>query len=182
MLRREVKTLTGSTGAIFSDREVYRYLLWRVWDDALPTALLLMMNPSTANEVENDPTVERQIKRVMMWPKIGFHFAVGGLEVANAFAFREPDSDKLGPLHAAGFDLVGEHNDAIILGAARRASVVVCGWGKPGTLGGHGQAVLQLPRDNGIGPYALKLNKGRTPKHPLYVGYKAIPFEIGNSG
>ncbi|KQV81056.1 hypothetical protein ASD15_14350 [Massilia sp. Root351] len=181
-MRREVKTLTGSTGAIFSDCEVYRYLLGRVWDDALPTALLLMMNPSTANEVENDPTVERRFKRVMMWPKIGFNFAVGGLEVANAFAFREPDSDELGPLHAAGFDLVGENVDAVILGAARRASVVVCGWSESGTLGGRGQAVLQLLRDIGIKPHPLKLNKDRTPKHPLYVGYKTMPFEIGNEG
>ncbi len=31
-----------------------------------------MMNPSTANEVDNDPTVERQIRRVMMWPLDGF--------------------------------------------------------------------------------------------------------------
>lgn len=180
MIRREVKTLTGSSGAIFSDCEVYRYLLWRVWNDTLPTALLLMMNPSTADEVENDATVERQIQRVMMWPKIGFNFAVGGLEVANAFAYRETDSDKLAPLHASGFDLVGESNDAMIIEAARRASVVICGWGKPGALGGRDKAVLQLLRDNGIKPYALKLNQDGTPKHPLYVAYETMPFEILN--
>lgn len=180
MIRRELKTLTGSTGAIFSDCEVYRYLLWRVWDETLPTALLLMMNPSTANETDNDPTVERQIKRVMMWPEIGFDFAVGGLEVANAFAFRETDSDKLAPLHASGFDLVGDSNDAMILEAARRAAVVVCGWGEPGALGGRDKAVLQLLRDNGIKPYALKFNKDGTLRHPLYVAYKTVPIEIAN--
>ena len=97
-------------------------------------------------------TVDRQIQRVMMWPTIGFDFTVGGLEVANAFAYRETESDKLAPLHTAGFDLVGEHNDKIIVDAARRASVVVCGWGKPGALGGRDKAVLKLLRDNDIKP------------------------------
>ena len=137
-----------------------------------------MMNPSTANEVDNDPTVERQIKRVRMWPKIGFNFVVGGLEVANAFAYRETDSDKLAPLHASGFDLVGKHNDAMIIEAARRASVVVCGWGKPGSLGGRDKAVLQLLNDNGVKPFALKLNQDGTPTHPLFVAYKTVPIEL----
>jgi hypothetical protein len=137
-----------------------------------------MMNPSTANEVENDPTVERQIQRVQMWPQIGFPFSVGGLEVANAFAYRETDSDKLARLHASGFDLIGPDNDTMILDAARRAAVVVCGWGKPGVLGGRHEAVLRLLRDAGIKPYALKMNKDRTPKHPLYVAYKTVPTEM----
>lgn len=178
MKRREQKTLIGSTGAIFSDCEIYRYLLWRVWDDSLPRALLLMMNPSTADEVANDPTVERQIRRVLMWPDIGFPFRVGGLEVANAFAYRETDSDKLAGLHASGFDLVGPENDTMILDAARRAAVVVCGWGAPGGLGGRDKAVLRMLRGVGVKPYALHINQDGTPKHPLYVKYKTIPIEI----
>lgn len=178
MKHRESKTLLGSTGAIFSDCERYRYLLWRVWNDALPRALLLMMNPSTADEVANDPTVERQIQRVQMWPRIGFPFEVGGLEVANAFAYRETDSEKLASLHAAGFDLVGPDNDAMILDAAKRAAVVVCGWGKPGALGGRDLVVLRLLRDAGVTPYALQVNKNGTPKHPLYVRYETVPTPI----
>lgn len=178
MKRREHNTLLGSTGAIFSDCEIYRYLLWRVWDDSLPRALLLMMNPSTANEVDNDPTVERQVRRVMMWPLEGFDFKVGGLEVANAFAYRETDSDKLAGLHASGFDLVGPDNDAMILEAARRAAVVVCGWGEPGGLGGRDKAILQMLRGAGIKIYALHINMDGTPRHPLYVRYKAVPTEI----
>jgi hypothetical protein len=181
MKRRELKTPTGSTGAIFSDCETYRYLLWRVWDDSLRRALLLMLNPSTANEVENDPTVERQIRRVLMWPQIGFPFNVGGLEVANAFAYRETDSTKLASLNLSGSDLVGPDNDAMILDASRRATVVVCGWGQPGLLGGRGDAVLRLLRAAGIKPYGLQMNRDGTPKHPLYVRYETIPIEIPTS-
>lgn len=175
---REAATLTGSTGAIFSDCGKYRYLLWRVWDPSLPRALLLMMNPSTADETVDDPTVERQIRRVQLWPEIGFDYRVGGLEVANAFAYRETESRKLPALHAAGVDLVGPGNDAMILEAARRAAVVVCGWGRPGKLGGRDQAVLRLLRQAGIKAYALRVNGDGTPKHPLYVGYKVQPAEI----
>lgn len=175
MIRREKKTLTGSSGAIFSDCETYRYLLWRIWDNALPTALLLMMNPSTADEIDNDPTVERQIRRVMMWPQIGFNCTVGGLEVANVFAYRETDSAKLSSLHASGFDLVGDKNDEMILEAAKRASIVVCGWGQPGALGARDKAVIRLLVSNGVTPYALQINKDGSPRHPLYVGYKKVP-------
>ena len=176
--RRETRTLTGSSGAVFSDCGLYRYLLWRSWDDARPRALVLMMNPSTADEEHNDPTIERQIQRVAMWPQIGFPFDVGGLEVANAFGYRETDSERLADLHASGFDLVGPDNDAMILDAARRAAVVVCGWGKPGRLGGRDAAVLTLLRDAGVTPYALALNKNGTPKHPLYVRYDTVPVRM----
>lgn len=178
MNRREVMTSTGSTGAIYSDCETYRYLLWRVWDDSLPRALMVMMNPSTANEVENDPTVERQIRRVLMWPRIGFPLRVGGLEVANAFAYREVYSRRLAGLHMSGLDLVGPDNDAMILEASRRAAIVICGWGKPGMLCGRGNAVLRLLRAAGIRPYGLQMNRDGTPRHPLYVGYKTIPTRI----
>ncbi len=178
MIRRESQTLLGSSGALFSDCMVYRYLLWRVWNDSLPRALLLLMNPSTADEVDNDPTVERQIRRVLMWPEIGFEFNVGGLEVANAFAYRETESSKLAGLHAAGFDLVGPANDDTLVEAARRAAVVVCGWGLPGALGGRDQHVLGLLRANGITPYALQINQDGTPKHPLYVSYRTKPILI----
>ncbi|MYM92440.1 DUF1643 domain-containing protein [Rugamonas sp. FT81W] len=178
VIRREHKTLTGSTGAVYSACETYRYLLWRIWDESLPPALLLLMNPSTADETSNDPTVERQIRRVRMWPQIGFPVEVGGLVVANVFAYRETESEKLAGLHQSGFDLVGPENDAMIVAAAKRAAVVVCGWGKPGALGGRDRAVLELLRNEGIKPFALNQNQDSTPTHPLFVGYAAKPFEM----
>jgi len=55
------------SGAIFSDDGRFRYRLWRVWDRAKPQALFTMLNPSKAGAIENDPTVERQERRVRMW-------------------------------------------------------------------------------------------------------------------
>ena len=48
--------------AVYSDCERYRYLLTRVWGPG-PKALFVMLNPSTATEVQNDPTVERCERR-----------------------------------------------------------------------------------------------------------------------
>jgi hypothetical protein len=48
--------------AVYSDCERYRYLLTRVWGSG-PKALFVMLNPSTATEVQNDPTVERCERR-----------------------------------------------------------------------------------------------------------------------
>lgn len=178
MQTREVQTLFGSSGAVFSDCGRYRYLLWRVWDASLPRALLLMMNPSTADETENDPTIERQVRRLQQWPQQGVALQVGGLEVANVFAYRETDSRKLAGLHAQGVDLVGPDNDAQILAAAQRAAIIICGWGKPGRLGGRDAQVLAMLGAAGMQAHALQLNQDGSPTHPLYVGYEALPIPI----
>ena len=49
--------------AIYSDCERYRYALTRTWDESGKRALFVMLNPSTATEVQNDPTVERCERR-----------------------------------------------------------------------------------------------------------------------
>lgn len=46
-------------GATFSPDRRYRYLLWRMWSPAMPVANFVLLNPSTADETVNDPTVER---------------------------------------------------------------------------------------------------------------------------
>jgi hypothetical protein len=52
--------------AVYSDCERYRYLLTRVWEPGRK-ALFVMLNPSTATEVQNDPTVERCERRARPW-------------------------------------------------------------------------------------------------------------------
>ena len=72
--------LFDQTGALFSPCKKYRYRLWREWSDEVP-AVFVMLNPSTADEIVNDPTVERCERRARA---MGF----GGLRVANIFALR----------------------------------------------------------------------------------------------
>jgi len=156
-------SLLEQSGAVFSPCKLYRYRLWRTWGDTAP-AVFVMLNPSTADEVENDPTVERCERRARA---MGF----GGLRVANIFALRSTDPSAL----YTNDDPVGPENDAAILESLAGAGLVVCAWGGHGNLNQRGQAVLNLIRSVGIVPHYLKLNNDGTPKHPLYVGYDVKP-------
>lgn len=80
-------SLFEQSGAAFSPCRRYRYRLWRTWGDAAP-AVFVMLNPSTADEIENDPTVERCERRARA---MGF----GGLRVANIFSLRSTDPTAL---------------------------------------------------------------------------------------
>jgi hypothetical protein len=156
--------LFGAFGATFSDCGRYRYSLWRIWDSAKQPAMFLMLNPSTADEVENDPTVERCQRRAM---EMGY----GGLRVGNIFAFRSTDPNVLYTVE----DPIGPDNDAAIIESARESGIVVCGWGQHGNHLKRGEQVLAMLRDAGIRPHALKINQDGTPRHPLYVGYEVLP-------
>ena len=49
------------SSAIFSPCKKYRYVLWRVWDKSLGYVNFVCLNPSTADEIHNDPTIIRCI-------------------------------------------------------------------------------------------------------------------------
>lgn len=59
----------------------YRYRLWRCWQPTLGSVLWIMLNPSTATEAEDDPTIRRCVSFADTW---GF----GGIDVVNLFAYR----------------------------------------------------------------------------------------------
>ena len=123
--------------AVYSDCERYRYLLTRVWGPG-PKALFVMLNPSTATEVQNDPTVERCERRARA---LGF----GAFRVTNIFAFRATDPKVM----RAVADPVGPENDAAILGSVAWADKVVCAWGNHGAASGPGRAVEAMLRQSG---------------------------------
>lgn len=152
------------SGAKFSECMLYRYQLWRQWDASKGFAVFVMLNPSTADEVDNDPTVERCQRRAV---QMGY----GGLRVANIFAYRSTDPFALYELE----DPVGPENDAAILGATEGAGIVICAWGKHGNYRGRGQQVREMLARAGVRPHYLQLNQDGTPKHPLYVGYGVMP-------
>lgn len=160
-------SLFGQSGAHFSRCRRYRYLLWRDWDPSRHKLAFCMLNPSTADEVANDPTVARCEVRAR---RLGF----GGLIVINAYAWRSTDPDVLPTVE----DPVGPDNDAVIANVAANANMLICGWGKHATHLNRGRRVLEIIRAAGARPMALKLNKDGSPQHPLYIGYDAQPVEM----
>ena len=148
----------GATGAEFSPCRRWRYLLWRRWDEKRPVANFLMLNPSTADELQLDPTCSRARAYAERW-------GYGGLIVTNVFGWRDTDPKAM----RAQADPVGPGNDAAIVRAAKEAAIVVCAWGNHGAHQERSKAVVKLLRDNGIKVHALKVNANGEPAHPLYL-------------
>lgn len=146
-------TLGGhAPSARFSPCMRYRYELTRRWDDG-PEVCWIMLNPSTADDAKDDPTIRRCINFAKKW---GF----AGLTVANLFAWRSTQRAVLKTLA----DPVGPENDAAILAAADRANAVVCAWGIDGVIGGRSEAVMRLL----VGRNLFALTANGQPVHPLY--------------
>ncbi|SIS66929.1 DUF1643 domain-containing protein [Phaeovulum vinaykumarii] len=165
--RHHTKGDAAST-AVYSPCERYRYLLTRTWDADRPRALFVLLNPSTATEIQNDPTVERCERRAR-------HLGFGAFRVTNIFAFRATDPRVM----RAQADPVGPGNDAAILDsldwAAGPGDRILCAWGSHGAHLDRGAAVEAMLRASGRPLWHLGLTKAGAPKHPLYIGYDRQP-------
>lgn len=158
----------AASSAVYSDCERYRYLLTRVWQPEGARALYILLNPSTATETQNDPTVERCERRARA---LGF----GSFRVTNIFAFRATDPRAM----RAEADPVGPGNDAAIAEsltwAAGAGDRILCAWGAHGAHLGRGAAVAAMLRASGRPLFHLGLTQTGAPKHPLYIGYDRQP-------
>ena len=160
------KHMKGDAASIaeYSDCEKFRYTLTRVWDETQGRVLFIMLNPSTATEIQNDPTVERCERRARA---MGF----GGFRVCNIFAYRATDPRDM----RAALDPVGPLNDDAIRNAVPWADQVVCAWGTHGAHLDRGPAVEALLRETKAPLYHLGLSQAGHPKHPLYISYQTKP-------
>lgn len=156
------------TFAIFSQDFTYRYVLVRQFDDEPRSMLAVIgLNPSTADENVNDPTVARCENRAR---KLGY----GGLAMLNLFAIRS--TDPKGMLSAD--DPVGESNDEA-LWHWTQGSDVLCAWGCHGFHRGRDWAVWTKIKDR-CRPLCVGTTLSGAPRHPLYVpsAQALLPFEM----
>jgi hypothetical protein len=153
-------------GVEVSDCGAYRYRLWRAWDAALPTLAFVMLNPSTADHVVDDPTIRRCVAHAVAG-------SFGRLEVVNLFPLRATHPrtlfahpDPLGPRGLA---------DASIADAVARADAVICAWGAhPAARPRAAEVAHRLLQfnDSRAKLFSLGLNRDGSPRHPLYVAAK----------
>ena len=153
-----MNTAHNNGAAEFSPDRRYRYTLWR--ECSLPIVYgfvqFIGLNPSTADETTDDPTVTRMRRFAELW-------GYGRLCVTNAFAYRATD-----PRHMmAQPDPIGDNNDDHILSVARGASMIVCAWGVNGEHMNREAHLLERLR--GYRLRHLGLTKHGHPKHPLYL-------------
>jgi len=151
--------------AVFSADRRFRYLLTVVWDERLPMVNFCMLNPSTADEQKNDPTVAKCITWAMKW-------GYGSLVVTNLFALRATDPRVMLAAADPGDDLA---NDAAIKLAAEASEIVVCAWGVNGVHRGRADNVCRMLAPHTGKLHALKVTIGE-PHHPLYLSNDTKPF------
>lgn len=154
----------GLATATFDTTRTYRYRLSRVWDPTKPRVNFLMLNPSTADAFNLDPTVRRCIGFAHNWD-------AGALEVTNAYALRS--TDPAGLRHVD--DPVGVDNDAAIIAAAQAADLVIAAWGPHATYQDREQNVRHLLDEVGVELHTLVLTKHGHPGHPLYIAADTAP-------
>src|SRR6185369_10695836 len=139
----------------------------RRWDNSRHSLVVIGLNPSTADESDNDPTIQRCMVRAHRG-----HF--GGLIMLNLFAFRATDPAAM----LREPDPIGPGNDVALSTLCRGQDTVLAAWGTPGHhLGRQARVLALLRRIDGLRLYALGFNANQTPKHPLYLGYSVQPTE-----
>jgi hypothetical protein len=157
-------------GTTFSHCRQYRYSLERDLGILGSGVLLfIMLNPSTADEFHDDPTLKRCIVFGQRW---GFRT----LLVGNLYAWR---SSKPADLWDAS-DPVGPANRESLIGLLGAADTVVCAWGQKGPQESYADAALdfiQRYRSErcGSAPTFLTLNANGCPGHPLYLKGDLVP-------
>lgn len=156
------------SSAKFSEDRTYRYNLRRTWDPTKAPAVFVALNPSTADETQDDPTIRRCIGFARSW-------GAGSIVMLNAFALRATDPRDM----KLAADPVGPANDHELYHWAYFASVVVACWGVHGEHLGRGTAVRELLQRAANDRSAVRsdasrlkvfgLTKDGHPKHPLYL-------------
>lgn len=150
------------SSAVFSDDRIYRYTLEREFGGG-PRLMVIGLNPSTADEVQDDPTIRRCIGFARRWE-------MGQLVMTNIFAFRSTYPSRL---YSDTADPIGQDNDEYLFEEAQKADMIVAAWGAHGVLGGRDEYVRWL-----LGEFTL-MCLGRTlngqPKHPLYLNAATEP-------
>ena len=146
---------------IFSPCRQYRYTLWRAWDMFSPRYVMFIgLNPSTADEVQDDPTIRRCIGYAKEW-------GYGAFCMTNIFAFRATDPRVM----KTQADPVGPENDKWLTECAKGAGLIVAAWGAHGGHRARDKEVIKLV--NNI--MCLGTTKDGYPRHPLYLPKTAKP-------
>lgn len=152
--------ISGTSGATFSDDCAYRYRLWRRWDEG-DTLGWVLLNPSTADETESDPTLTRCID-------FSKRFGYGSLVIVNLFGYQTSEPSEMKQRE----DPVGPENDEHLRTVCEAVDTIIAGWGNSGEHEERAITVAQMLEGK---LHALAVNQTGHPRHPLYVSKDTEP-------
>ena len=150
---------------------LYRYTLSRDWSEVtgdMRSVCFIMLNPSTADGQQEDPTLRKCIGFAKL---LGF----AKLSVVNLFALRATDPDQLEKQKKAGVNIIGPANDTFIFDSALRSDLIICAWGAYDGVDveTREQRVHEMLTNTQANRtlMCLGLTKYGKPRHPLYMPY-----------
>ncbi|MGW8286393.1 MAG: DUF1643 domain-containing protein [Candidatus Deferrimicrobiaceae bacterium] len=166
----ELTTQGVRGGADISECGRYRYTLWRRWGDG-PVACFVMLNPSTADATEDDPTIRKCMGFARRW-------GLDGIRVSNLFAYRTAYPRELTRAQRDGIDIVGPGNMEVLGSHMVTSERMVVAWGSGGgkavrdLVGLHRSAFLARAHyDTTVRLQCLGASKDGSPRHPLMLAY-----------
>lgn len=164
---------------IFSQCRNYRYTLWREWDtdlltgcsDDLPNShryvQFIGLNPSTADETKDDPTIRRCMAFAKVW-------GYGAMCMTNLFAWRDTSPAKMKIVAYPH----GAENNTRLLEIGQNAGLIVAAWGTHGSHLNCADFVKKMFFDCELKLHHLGLNEDGSPRHPLYLKADLKPISF----
>jgi len=123
--------------------------------------MFIGLNPSTADETTDDPTIRRCVGFARAW-------GYDALCMVNLFAYRATNPADM----EKDVEPIGTYNDYTLKKLASGAGIVIAAWGAHGThLGRDAQVRALLPT-----LHYLRLTKDGHPGHPLYLPSNLRPI------
>ena len=144
------------SGAVFDKDRNFRFILWRYWNDS-PRVLFIGLNPSTADESKNDPTIRRCIGFAQKWD-------FGGMYFCNLFSYISTDPKLLSNINA-----VHPANIHAVQAALKSTILTVAAWGDGIEIVDNGRAIAQHLKELISPSKCFGLTQKGNPKHPLYL-------------
>lgn len=152
------------TGAVFAEDRRHRLYLWRRWSQTRPWAMFIGLNPSSANEIKDDPTVRRCISFAARW-------GYGGMFMCNVFTLVSTDPKKLNEEEPL---VRGAH--LALMEIRKRCDMAVAAWGDLILKVRVGEERVERIKQDLSPLHCLGLTLHNQPKHPLYMPYSSKPF------
>lgn len=157
--------LFEDNGAEFSPDRQYRYCLWRIWDSSKPMIMFIGLNPSTANETSDDPTIRRVKRFASDW-------GYGGVYMMNLFAFVTAYPEELKKCN----NPLGD-NDYWLKKISSKCDRIIFAWGSFLEAQERSKQVVEMF----LNGEALIINTNGSPRHPLYVKSNTVPVPFRNN-
>lgn len=153
--------------ADFNVLHTHRYCLEREWAPSKPKLVCVGINPSDADDVEEDPTIRKVVGFADRW---GF----GGIIMVNQYGFvaTKPPVMRQAIKDKGERYVIGEVNDHVLLRVFGQNEAVWFAWGANGAAS-RSEAVLALARACKREPFCIGTAMCGNPLHPLMQPYKA---------